>query len=81
MAELPRVIELVLVPESGGGYSAFVPQLPGVVGEGETLRQAAASVAQALADILEWYEDGDDVPWVWEKAENFGTPAEVSDGE
>ena len=35
-----REYEIVLVPEAGGGYSVFVPDLPSVVTQGETVLEA-----------------------------------------
>lgn len=50
-------IELsVLSPEDGGGYLAWVPDLPGCMSDGETRAEAIANVQAA---ILEWIEEAD----------------------
>jgi predicted RNase H-like HicB family nuclease len=45
--------DVVFEPQDDGGYTAYVPDLPGCVSEGETLDQAAAMVQEAMALYLE----------------------------
>lgn len=42
-----------VVEGEGDNYGAFVPDVPGAVGAGDTLEQAVASLAQSLAIQLE----------------------------
>jgi antitoxin HicB len=43
-----------LAPEDGGGFVAWVPDLPRCVSDGETVAEAAANVQRA---IEEWIEE------------------------
>lgn len=53
-----------LEPQTGGGYTAYVPDLSGVVSEGETEEEAVANIKEALAEALASYLDGGDgIPW------------------
>jgi predicted RNase H-like HicB family nuclease len=45
--------DVVFEPQDDGGYTAYVPDLPGCVSEGETLDQAAAMIREAMALYLE----------------------------
>lgn len=59
----PREYEVVLSPESGGGYSVFVPELPSVATQGETREEALAMAKEAIEGYLEvMEEDGLPVP-------------------
>jgi predicted RNase H-like HicB family nuclease len=50
-------IEVVVLPESdGGGYLAWVPDLPGCASDGETAAEAVANAKQAIA---EWIEEAE----------------------
>ena len=54
-------IHLERQPE--GGYTVTAPQLPGLVTEGDTVPEAMANVQDALAALLELYEDtGKEIP-------------------
>ena len=64
MVELryPVVLE-PLPPEDGGGFVAFVPDLPGCMSDGETPEQALTNVRDAIAAWVEAAaEDGRPVP-------------------
>ena len=54
-----RLIHLTvhLEQQPEGGYTATAPQLPGLVTEGDTAAESMANVEDALAAILELYED------------------------
>ena len=53
-----------LEPQTGGGYTAYIPDLPGVVSEGDTEEEAVANIKEALAEALASYLDGSDgIPW------------------
>jgi predicted RNase H-like HicB family nuclease len=45
--------DVVFEPQDEGGYTAYVPDLPGCVSEGETLEEAAAMIREAMALYLE----------------------------
>jgi antitoxin HicB len=44
--------EVILVPESEGGFVVSVPELPGVVTEGETIAEALAMAKDAIEGYL-----------------------------
>ncbi|MFZ2113581.1 MAG: type II toxin-antitoxin system HicB family antitoxin [Solirubrobacteraceae bacterium] len=45
--------DVVFEPQDDGNYTAYVPDLPGCVSEGETLDEAAAMIREAMALYLE----------------------------
>ncbi len=50
-------------PEPEGGYTVLCPALPGLVSYGETLEEARAMAADAIAGHLECLrEDGEPIP-------------------
>jgi antitoxin HicB len=58
-------LPLVLDPQPEGGYTVTCPVLPELITEGDTVQEALDNVADALAAILEAYEDlGQPVPSV-----------------
>jgi predicted RNase H-like HicB family nuclease len=46
-------IKVVLEPSEEGGYTAYVPSLPGCISEGENAREAMANVSEAIVLYLE----------------------------
>lgn len=50
-------IPLVLTPQPEGGYMVTSPLLPELVTEGDTAEEAVANVRDALAAVIETYED------------------------
>ncbi len=50
-------IPLVLTPQPEGGYTVTSPLVPELVTEGETVEEALANVRDALAAVIEMYED------------------------
>ena len=50
-------IPLVLSPQPEGGYSVTSPLLPELHTEGDTADEAVAQVQDALAAVIELYED------------------------
>ncbi len=50
-------LRVVLEPSDEGGFTAYVPALPGCVSEGETEEQALANLREAIALYLEPVED------------------------
>ena len=61
--------EIRLCSELEGGYSVYVPELPGVVSEGETREEAKRNIAEALRGVLRSYRQ-DDQPIPWQKDPN-----------
>lgn len=60
-----REFEIILQPEPEGGFSVFVPELPSVVTQGETVEDAHAMAREAIEAYLEvMREDGLPVPIV-----------------
>ncbi|MBI1940505.1 MAG: type II toxin-antitoxin system HicB family antitoxin [Acidobacteria bacterium] len=50
-------VKVVLEPSEDGGFTAYVPSLPGCISEGETVEDALANVQEAIALYLEPVED------------------------
>jgi len=60
-----REFDVVMVAEPDGGYSVFVPELPSVATQGETIEEARASAQEAIEGYLEvMHEDGLPIPSV-----------------
>jgi predicted RNase H-like HicB family nuclease len=60
-----REFDVVIVSESEGGYSVFVPELPSVATQGETIEEARANAQEAIEGYLEvMHEDGLPIPTV-----------------
>ena len=54
-------LQIVLEPSEDGGYTAFVPALPGCVTEGDTREEALDHLREAIELYLEPIEDDGDV--------------------
>ncbi len=52
-------IPLVLSPQPEGGYTVTSPLLPELITEGDTIVEALENVKDALAAVIEIYEDTD----------------------
>jgi len=50
-------IKVVLEPSDEGGYTAYVPSLPGCISEGEDIKEALANIYEAIGLYLEPTED------------------------
>ena len=50
-------VPLVLTPQPEGGYTVTSPLLPELVTEGDSISQAVENVQDALAAVIELYED------------------------
>lgn len=60
-----RFVELVILPQQEGGYSAYVPSLPGIHSEGDDAVSAFANIEEALRGAIDCYTDaGEPVPWL-----------------
>jgi predicted RNase H-like HicB family nuclease len=49
--------KVVLEPSDDGGFTAFVPSLPGCVSEGESQEAALSNIQEAISLYLEPVED------------------------
>ncbi len=45
--------KIIIEPQEEGGYTAFVPKLPGCVSEGETYDETLANIKEAVELYLE----------------------------
>ena len=60
-----RKFEIVLQPEPEGGFSVFVPDLPNVATQGETIEEATEMAKEAIEAYLDvMHEDGLPLPTV-----------------
>lgn len=50
-------LKVVLEPSDEGGYTIYVPSLPGCISEGEDVEDALANIQEAIALYLEPTED------------------------
>jgi predicted RNase H-like HicB family nuclease len=51
------LITIVLEPSDEGGYTVYVPALPGCISEGDTKEEALANIREAIKLYLEPVED------------------------
>jgi antitoxin HicB len=50
-------LPLVLSPQPEGGFTVCSPLLPELITEGDTVEEALANVRDALASVIEAYQD------------------------
>ena len=50
-------LTVILEPSDEGGFTAYVPALPGCISEGETTEEALANIREAIELYLEPVED------------------------
>jgi len=50
-------LKVVLEPSADGGFTVYVPALPGCISEGNTREEALANIREALQLYLEPTED------------------------
>jgi len=56
--------KVVLEPSEEGGYTVYVPALPGCVSEGDTIEQALQNIREAIEVYLKPLEAPSDPDWV-----------------
>lgn len=56
-------LKVVLEPSDEGGFTAYIPSLPGCISEGDTLEEALKNIVEAVELYLEPVEDD----WVLDK--------------
>ena len=52
MSNQYNLYNVVLESQTGGGYTVYVPDLPGCVSEGRTVEEALAMIADAISGYL-----------------------------
>jgi predicted RNase H-like HicB family nuclease len=50
-------LKIVLEPSDEGGYTVYVPSLPGCISEGETKEEAMVNIKEAIELYLDPVED------------------------
>jgi predicted RNase H-like HicB family nuclease len=50
-------LRVILEPSDEGGYTVYVPSLPGCISEGDTKEEALANIKEAIELYLEPVED------------------------
>ena len=50
-------LDVVLEPSDEGGFTVYVPALPGCISEGETVEEALTNIREAIALYLEPVDD------------------------
>lgn len=50
-------LQLILEPSDEGGYTVYVPALPGCISEGDTKEEAIKNIQEAINLYLESVED------------------------
>ena len=50
-------LKVILEPSDDGGFTAFVPSLPGCISEGETKEEALKNIREAIELYLEPVDD------------------------
>ncbi len=48
---------IIFEPAEEGGFTAFIPEVPGAISEGETLDEAREMVLDAMREILAYRRD------------------------
>lgn len=50
-------LKVILEPSDEGGFTAYIPSLPGCISEGDTLEEALKNIVEAVELYLEPVED------------------------
>jgi predicted RNase H-like HicB family nuclease len=50
-------VKIVLEPSEEGGFTVYVPSLPGCISEGDTVEEALINIREAIELYLEPVED------------------------
>ncbi|HFC97052.1 MAG TPA: type II toxin-antitoxin system HicB family antitoxin [Thermosulfurimonas dismutans] len=61
-------LKIILEPSEEGGYTVYVPSLPGCISEGDTKEEALKNIKEAIELYLEPVED-DLIPFEQTKME------------
>jgi predicted RNase H-like HicB family nuclease len=57
MVTMDSDLTIVFEPAEEGGYTAYIPEIPGAVSEGETVAEARDMVLDALRELTAWRRD------------------------
>ncbi|WP_286974237.1 type II toxin-antitoxin system HicB family antitoxin [Acetomicrobium sp. UBA5826] len=58
-----QAYKVIFEPAEEGGYTVYVPSLPGCISEGDTYEEALANVKEAIKGWIEVSEQfGDEIP-------------------
>jgi len=58
-----QAYKIIFEPAEEGGYTVYVPSLPGCISEGDTYEEALANVKEAIKGWIEVSEQfGDEIP-------------------
>lgn len=69
----------VFTPEKEGGFSVYVPDLPGCISQGETFEEAQKNIKEAIELYLESVEDESLYEMTPEESrKQFMTPIQVN---
>jgi predicted RNase H-like HicB family nuclease len=55
--EISMKLTVILEPSEEGGYTAYVPSLPGCISEGDSKEEALRNIKEAIELYLETVED------------------------
>ncbi|MFH0975701.1 MAG: type II toxin-antitoxin system HicB family antitoxin [Spirochaetota bacterium] len=53
--------KIIIEPQEEGGYTAYVPKLPGCVSEGDTYDETLANIKEAIELYLETLKEKDKI--------------------
>jgi predicted RNase H-like HicB family nuclease len=53
----PRQFDVIFEPQEDGGFTAYVPDLPGCISEGDTLEEATEMIRDAMRGYLDSLRD------------------------
>ena len=56
-------LKIVMEPSDEGGYTVYVPSLPGCISEGETIDECLKNIKEAIELYIEPVEDD----WIFEE--------------
>lgn len=60
---MTRHFKVVLEPSEEGGYTVYVPSLPGCISEGDTREEALTNIKEAIELYIESLtDDGEPIP-------------------
>lgn len=54
MSSMRKPFTIIFEPADEGGYTAFIPELPGAISEGETVEEARTMVLDAAKELLSY---------------------------
>ena len=66
ISEVGMKLKIILEKSDEGGFTAYVPSLPGCISEGDNEEQAVKNIQEAIELYLEPVEDD----WVFDKNKN-----------